>query len=185
MRGNKMDINLFHGLEGDSIYFQALNAKDAEEIHAYASDEEVSRFIGWRLMNTLAETTDYIDEMLRREAAGTHLYASIVLRATGTIIGTVMIFNFDREANHAEIGYVLHKDYWGKGYCTETIKLINEFAFDKLKLHKLHARVVDKNIGSIRVLEKNAYQLEGHVKDYYYIDGSYYDMLLFGRFSFK
>ncbi len=178
-----MFTNLFHGLEGKEIYFKALSTDDAQVIHSYASDPEVSRFIGWPLMKTLDETRSYIEEMLRREAADTHLYASVALKSTGEIIGTAMIFNFNRAANHAEIGYVFHKKHWGKGYGSETVALMDNFAFDVLKLHKLHARVVHANIGSARVLEKNGFKLEGRLKDYCFIDGSYYDELLFGKCS--
>lgn len=72
----------FHGLEGENICFKPLSTNDAQEIHSYASDEAVKRFIGWPLMKTLDETHSYIEEMLRRESAGTHLYASIVLKST-------------------------------------------------------------------------------------------------------
>lgn len=176
-----MNVSAFHELKGENIYFKPLDVKDTEEIHCYASDEVVSRFIGWRLMKTLDETREYIEEMIKREAAETHLYASVVLSSTETIIGTAMIFNFDWNAKHAEIGYVFHRDYWGKGYCSEAVKLMNQFSFENLQLHKLHARVVDANIGSIRVLEKSGYMLEGRLKDYLFIDGVYYDSLLFGK----
>ena len=175
-----MDKNLFHKLEGESIYFKPLNTSDMKEIHSYASDENVSRFIGWKLMQTLDETHDHIEEMMKREAAGTHLYASIVLKSTQAIIGTAMIFSFDREAKHAEIGYVFNREHWGKGYGTQTVKLMTNFSFESLNLNKLHARVVDKNIGSSRVLEKNGFELEGRFKDYYFIEGVYYDGLFFG-----
>lgn len=180
-----MDTSLFHELEGANIYFKSLNTNDAEEIHKYASDEDVSRFIGWRLMHNLNETREFIEVMLNREPKGTHLYASIVLKSTQAIIGTAMIFNFDEEAKHAEIGYVFHRDHWSKGYGTESVTLMNNFAFESLNLHKLHARVVDANIGSIRVLEKNGFELEGRLKDYCFIEGKYYDELLFGKFQSK
>ena len=177
-----MSTSLFHGLKGENIYFKPLSTYDVQEIHSYASDEDVSRFIGWKLMKTLNETHNYIEEMLERESEGTHLYASIVLKSTQKIIGTAMIFNFDHEAKHAEIGYVFHRSYWSKGYGTETVALVDDFAFDSLNLHKLYARVVGANIGSIRVLEKNGFKLEGCLKDYFFIDNSYYDEMLFGKF---
>jgi len=90
-----MNKSLFHRLEGKNIYFKSLSISDAEEIHSYASDENVSRFIGWKLMHTLDETRDYIEEMMKRESVGTHLYASIVLKSTQAIIGTAMIFDFN------------------------------------------------------------------------------------------
>lgn len=180
-----MNINLFHSLKGDNIYFKTLDVNDAQEVHNYASDEDVSRFIGWRLMKELKETRDYIEEMIRREAAGTHLYASIVLKSTNKIIGTAMIFNFDSNANHAEIGYVFDKDFWGKGYGTETVELMNDFSFQVLNLHKLYANVIDANIGSARVLQKNGYELEGRLKDNDFIEGRYYDKLIFGKVVYK
>lgn len=180
-----MNTSLFHSLQGVNICFKSLSTNDVKEIHNYASDEEVSRFIGWNLMSTLNETREHIETMIKRETEGTHLYASIVLKSTQAIIGTAMIFNFDKEANHAEIGYVFHKEYWGKGYGTESVNLMSDFALKSLNLHKLHARVVDSNIGSARILSKNGYELEGRLKDYYFIDDKYYDALLFGKIQTK
>lgn len=174
-------MNLFHTLEGKNLRFQQLNVADANEIHAYASDKEVSRFIGWRLMNTLEETSNFIQVMLKREADETHLYATVVLKETNEVIGTVMIFDFDKEANKAEIGYVFHKAYWGKGYGSESLALLSDYAFKELHLHKLHAAVVDVNIGSARILEKNGFVFEGRLKDHYFIEDNYYDGLLYGK----
>lgn len=58
-------------------------------------------------MHTLNETREYIEAMMKRESAGIHLYASIVLNSTHAIMGTAMIFNFDLEAKHAEIIYCI------------------------------------------------------------------------------
>lgn len=172
---------MFHSLEGKKICFKPLSLRDAKEIHSFTSDEEVARFIGWPLMNTMEETCEHIGTMLKNEAAGTHLYASIALKENSRIIGTAMIFSLNRKAGHAEIGYVLHQDYWGRGYGTEMVALIDRYAFEVLKLHKLYARVVHANIPSARVLENNDYELEGRLKDHYFIENQYYDALLFGK----
>jgi ribosomal-protein-alanine N-acetyltransferase len=180
-----MNINLFHSLEGENICFKVLSKNDAQDILSYASDKSVSRFIGWRLMKTLNETSEFIETMLKRESDGTHLYASVIIKSTQEIIGTAMIFNFDEEAKQAEIGYVFHKDHWGKGYGSECVALMSNFAFESLNLHKIHACVVDANIGSARILEKNGYELEGRLKDNYFIEDKYYDALLFGKIQSK
>ncbi len=175
-----MTMNILHQMPGEKICFKALDISDVQEIHNFASDKEVSRFIGWRLMNNLSETWQHVEDMLKRESAGTHYYASVVDKTSNAIIGTAMIFNFDKEARHAEIGYVLDKAFWGRGYGTEVVELLKKFAFDALELHKLHARVVEANTGSYRILEKNGFVLEGCLKDYYFIEGSYYNGLFYG-----
>lgn len=180
-----MKTDLFHGLEGKTLRFRPLDVNDVLQIHSYTSDEDASRFIGWKLMKTPEETLRHIEEMRKREAAGTHIYASIILEETKELIGTAMIFNFDLEARHAEIGYVLHPKHWGRGYGTEVISMMDDFAFDTLHLHKLHAQVVEANTGSLRILQKNGYQLEGRLRDYYLIDSRYQDALLYGRFNPK
>lgn len=176
-----MNKDLFHSLEGKSIYFKTLSTNDVQAIHDYAADKDVKRFIGWNLMKTLNETREFVELMIKREEAGTHLYASVALKSTHEVIGTVMIFNFDKEANQAEVGYVFHKNHWGKGYGAESLALVTDFAFESLNLHKLHACVTDANIGSARILEKNGYELEGRLKDHYFIEDKYYDSLLFGK----
>ncbi|MBM7616053.1 GNAT family N-acetyltransferase [Alkaliphilus hydrothermalis] len=177
----KVNLELFHRLEGDLIYFKPISTDDTEAVHSYASDMEVKRFIGWNLMKNIEETRAYIEELVRREAAGNHLYASIVLKSTHEVIGTAMIFGFDHGAKHAEIGYLFNKNHWGKGYATEAIKLMSDFAFETMDLHKLHAQVVEANTGSSRALEKNGFIVEGRLKDYYFIEGNYYDKLILGK----
>lgn len=177
----KQKAAIFHQLEDDTVAFRVLHSRDAEEIHRFTSDEKVSRFIGWRLMSSLEETSSHIETMLRRESVGTHLYASVVLKSTGTVIGTVMIFDFDFDAQNAEIGYVFHKEYWGKGYGTRSVALLCKYAKDVLKLHKLHASVVAENITSAKILEKNGFDLEGRLKDHYFIEEKYLDSLVYGR----
>lgn len=172
-------------LEGKALFFKALCLADAPRIHTYASDKEVKRFIGWNLMHNIDETRNHVETMINRELEGTHLYASVALKSTQEVIGTVMLFHYDKQANHAEVGYVLHRGHWGKGYGTEIVRLITDFAFQSLHLHKLNARVTDANIGSGRVLEKNGYQLEGRQRDEDFIDGNYFDLLLYGKINSK
>ncbi len=172
---------LFHNLETPLLQFKQMVMEDVQAIHTYASDEDVSRFIGWPLMKSIEETEDFVTEMMAKEVSGTHIYANIIEKRTNEVIGTVMIFNIDPIANKAEVGYVFRKDTWGRGYCSEALEKICDHGFKVLDLHKIHAQVTDSNIGSSRVLEKNKFIKEGHLKDHYYIDNQYFDCLLYGR----
>lgn len=53
-----------------------------------------------------------------------------------------------------EIGYILKKDEWGKGFATEIARRLIEFGFEELKLPQIFATVDDDNFASIHVLEK-------------------------------
>ena len=67
------------------------------------------------------------------------------------------------------------KNQWGKGYATEAIKSITNFAFDKLGLHKLTAGCYADNIGSIKSFKKVGFFNEGNWKDHYNSNGEYVD----------
>ena len=81
----------------------------------------------------------------------------------------------------AHIGYLIGEvEYWGKGIGTELVKLLLEYGFKELNLHKVVVDVVVPNVSSIRCLEKNGFKLEGTLQKEMYIDGKYYDMLKYG-----
>src|SRR5688572_10441434 len=61
----------------------------------------------------------------------------------------------------AEIGYWLGESYWGVGIATEAVIAVTEYAFAKHNLVRLHARVLEWNKASMRVLEKCGYVREG------------------------
>ena len=60
-----------------------------------------------------------------------------------------------------EIGYFIDEKYWGLGITTEATKLIEKFAYKKLKLYRLELRIKPKNKASIKVAVKNGYHKEG------------------------
>lgn len=169
----------------DRIRFKKVSRKDIENIHEYASDPEVSFFIGWKLKNNIHETNSLVEKMINNQEKGTHQYASVVLESTKKVIGNIMIFNYDKISNQAEIGYVFNKENWNKGHGTESLGLLIDFAFENLKIHKLFAKVVENNIGSSKILEKNNFVLEGRLRDHFYIENKYYDALLYGIINKK
>lgn len=179
--GNQMLDVLFQSLQTPNLQFKELTMEDSEAIHEYASNPDVSRFIGWPLMNSLKETEQFVAEMMEKEKNGTHVYANVIEKSTEKIIGTVMLFNFDKVANKAEIGYVFHQDSWGKGYGREAVKAVSDYGLKVIGLHKVHAQVTDANVGSSKILEHNGFIKEGRLKDHYYVENAYYDCLLYGK----
>lgn len=163
----------FHDLESERLSFRKVRLDDVSEIHDYASNPSVKKYIGWRLKENIGETLVLINTMLEREEAGTHHYASVIEKNSGRIIGTMILFGFDQEAGHGEIGYVFHENSWGKGFGTEAVSLATAFAKEELKLKKLYGRVVDVNGASAAVLKKNGFELEAVLKDHFFIDGGH------------
>ena len=88
----------------------------------------------------------------------------IELKAEHVIIGGIGIHHIDKYHGRAEIGYWLGQDYWRKGYGSEALKAILNFAFKELKLRRLEAGVYVGNPSSGKLLEKYGFKKEGTKK---------------------
>ncbi|AMQ18037.1 GNAT family N-acetyltransferase [Thermococcus peptonophilus] len=98
-------------------------------------------------------------------------------------VGFVGLHKINHKDGHAELGYFIAKEYWNRGYATEAVELALKYAFEWLNLRKVYARVYEPNIASIRVLEKNGFELVGRMKKHSHIPGyGFVDELIFEKF---
>lgn len=119
------------------------------------------------------------DEAKWVESLGAHRPDDIIfavrLRGNPQIIGSIGLHHvkpFDRVAT---LGYYLGKEYWGKGYGTEAVMLIVEYAFNTLNLQKIAAEVYDFNKASLKCLDKCGFKEEGKFMRHRFRSGRYVD----------
>lgn len=84
---------------------------------------------------------------------------AIVLQDTGALIGTALIY-YEEEVECWEIGYNLGKKYWNKGYTTEVMKKIIDFAKGQLELSQIVGRYAKENTASGNVMDKLGFKYE-------------------------
>jgi [ribosomal protein S5]-alanine N-acetyltransferase len=117
----------------------------------YASDREVTKFLGWPCHETVRDTEGFLEfsaQEWRRWPAGPYL---ITLREDGRLLGST---GLGFQAPHdAMTGYVLAKDAWGKGYATEALAGMLEVAAS-IGVTRLSALCHPEHGPSRRVLEK-------------------------------
>jgi ribosomal-protein-alanine N-acetyltransferase len=95
-------------------------------------------------------------------------------------IGLVQLTDVERVS--AEIGYWLGEQFWGRGVMTDALKAVTAEAFRQLDLRRIFALPFAENIGSIRVLEKAGYVLEGRLRQSAIKDGVIRDQLMYGTY---
>jgi ribosomal-protein-alanine N-acetyltransferase len=81
----------------------------------------------------------------------------------------------------AEVGFWLLPEYWGKGFIPEAGKLVVEYAFEKLKLHRLEALVETENEASKKVLQKLKFSYEGTMHECEWKDERWVSLEMYGR----
>jgi RimJ/RimL family protein N-acetyltransferase len=139
---------------------------DEQAVHAYASDSAVTRFLLWG-PNTEADTRRFIAEaMASCESGDARTFdLAVIEKSSQRLIGGAALRIVDAGAARpeGEIGYVLNRDYWSRGYATEAAETMLRFGFGRLELRRIHATCDPENEASAAVLRKVGMTLDGRV----------------------
>ncbi len=137
---------------------------DAPAIYArYASDPDVTKWMGWPRHLSVADTEGFIrwsDQVWAIAPAGPYLIEEL---DGGRLIGST---GLDFEAPwRAATGYVLAREAWGRGYATESVRAMVALA-EALQLPRLYAICHIAHQASARVLQKGGFTCEGVLRRY-------------------
>jgi len=167
-------------IETKRLLLRDLKKTDMKAVHTYASDPDVIRYMDWG-PNSLDDTSAFMKRALeaQKEKPRHHYTLAITLKTDKKLIGSCGIHVSNPDNREGWIGYCLNKQFWGKGYATETAKALVEFGFKKLLLHRAFATCDPENRASARVLEKTGMNLEGHLREHKLVKGKWRDSLLY------
>jgi RimJ/RimL family protein N-acetyltransferase len=103
------------------------------------------------------------------------------VRIQGRLIGLVNLDGLDWVNSHVEAGIALtDPDVRGQGLASETLSLLIQYCFEELGLHRIWARIIDRNIPSIRLFQSLGFLEEGRMRQHVLRNGEYRDMLIMG-----
>ncbi|GAB3027076.1 GNAT family N-acetyltransferase [Natronobiforma cellulositropha] len=103
-----------------------------------------------------------------------------VVVGEGRRVGYVAVHSIDTYDGHGTISYWIARPYQDRGYATEAVSLVVEYAFTDLRLHRVRADVRDFNTASQRVLERIGFEREGCLRESRFVDGTYCDRYCYG-----
>jgi RimJ/RimL family protein N-acetyltransferase len=151
----------------------------SERYVAWLGDREVNRFLETRYhAQTLESVRSFVTSMI--DSPHSYLFGIVEL-ASSRHVGNVKIGPVNVHHSFADVSYFVgERDAWGKGYGTEAVRLVTEFGFERLGLHRCQAGLYESNIGSQRVLEKAGYVYEGRLTKQLLLDGRWEDHVWFG-----
>ena len=98
-----------------------------------------------------------------------------------TVIGHCALFHFDEVAHTCELGITIgDKAYWGKGYGTDAIRLLVDYAFRLRNLRKVWLTVLGNNARAIAAYQKCGFEKEGRLRQQVWSNGGYVDLVYMG-----
>jgi ribosomal-protein-alanine N-acetyltransferase len=147
-------------LETKRLMLRQIKNEDVDAIfNCWMQDEDVSRYMYWKASKDIKETQEFIRYELGNIENDKWYRWIIVLKQTDEIIGTCLIYYNDEE-NNWDISYNLGKTYWGKGYITEAMNQVMEYAINELKIKECIAIHAIENPESGRVIQKLGFSYE-------------------------
>lgn len=157
-------------LETERLYLREMTEDDFSALCKILMDKDV--MYAWEHAFSDSEVHEWLDNQLNRYKNDGVGYWGVILKETGEMIGQCGLLkqNYkDREIY--EIGYLLRKDCWHKGYATELALACKNYAFDVLKTDEVYSMIRDNNISSQNVAKRNGMTVKDIiVKHYYNID---------------
>lgn len=150
-------MNYKDTLETGRLILRPLTIEDFDAVHSWASNPANTRYMSWG-PNDAEQTRSFLDSVKPGKDF------AIVLKESGKVIGSCGIYPDDAN-DTAEIGWILHIDYWKRGYGTELGGELIRYGFEDLKLRRIFALCAAANYGSYRIMERNGMRREAlHIK---------------------
>ena len=141
-------------METDRILLRPWRESDAATLFKYASDPEVGPRAGWPPHKSVEESLEIIRTVFRTETMW-----AVELKETGEAIGCVGYLpaaaaNLEIPSDQCEVGYWIARPYWGKGICTEAMRLVVDYCLNEKGFSVLWGTYFPSNPASGRVMEK-------------------------------
>ena len=148
------NFNPFPALKTGNFRLRQLTLEDDNEIFTLRSNDQVLEYLGRPPAKDLTEARKFIKKINKAIIGGESIYWVISSQSVNKLIGTICLWNIDKQENKAEIGFELLPEYMGKGIMQEVIPVVIEFGFSKMNLDSIEGEVEPNNIKSIKLMEK-------------------------------
>jgi ribosomal-protein-alanine N-acetyltransferase len=165
----------FQIIETSRLRLRELQVADSEAMLETYSDPETMKYWSAKPVVDLNGAREMVQADVDWAAKGDALVWAITNPPSDKVLGKCVLFQFSHENQRAEFGYVINRSHWAKGYMTETLTAIINFAFNELGLHRLEVDTDAENLASLRVMEKLGFTREGLFRDRWRVYGEWQD----------
>ena len=143
-------------------------------------NSEITRYLPYESWKGMADGQAWYDRMSARLAGGEAGQFVIEWRESGRVIGSCLLFRFEKASARAELGYLLAREFWGTGCMLEAMNAFIAFAFGSMGLRRLEAEIDPRNVSSARLLERLGFVREGLLRQRWTLKGEVTDSSLYG-----
>lgn len=164
--------------EGNLVRLRAMDSGDLMYLMSYSNDYEVMRGASGAIL--YPSTVDDASRAMGNNTSytsGEYQFA-LETKQDARLIGQCGFVKINWKNRTGELAILIgEKDYRGKGYGADAIRVLCRFGFEELNLRKIKANVFDFNTAALRCYEKCGFRREGVLKQEIYREGAYHDVV--------
>jgi len=164
------------------VVLRELRRSDAPALWRVAHSPEVARHT-WPAPPTVEAFERFIEWSWAERAAGRYTCFGVVPRDSITAAGLFELRPLQPGFFRAELGYFIDKALWGSGVFHDSVRLIADFAFKAVGVHRIEIRASVGNVRSNAALQKIGAKQEGLLRSAFVHEGVYEDQYLWSLVS--
>lgn len=168
-------------IETSRLAMRYLRADDVGALMPILSDADVTRYLSYTPWVSEEEGKAWCHEFAETNRVGSTAWFLFTEKASGRVIGNCVLFNHEAACGRAELGYMLGREYWRKGFAYEAASALIHHGFQRCGLQRIEAQIHVANIASQQLAIKLGFQREGLMrKRLINGDGVPHDVFMFG-----
>jgi hypothetical protein len=145
--------------------------------------ERLKTFLPWvEFTRSVKDSVRYIKSTERDWKSRDMFDFGLFEKSSGVYMGNFGVHTLQWFHRVCELGYWIHGRFEGKGYVSEAVRLIEKPLFD-LGFHRIEIRCDSRNQRSANIPRRCGYQLDARLREDRYVDGQFYDSLVFSKLS--
>lgn len=159
--------NLFNTINGKRINLIKVDLKYLNDFYEYGSNKKLYKFLyGIDLFTSKKNAKKFLETLIKKSDKKNGFWWFIYHKEMRKVIGSIGTHNFHFYNKSLEISYALSVEYWGKGFFSETLKLIINRFVNEFNFERIYAITEINNLSSIMGLKNNSFVEEGTLRNY-------------------
>ena len=151
-----LEYYLYRELSSERLKLRSMKISDIPDIFEYSSNSECTKYVMFDKHKTFSDTAKFLANVYDENNSGTYMCWAIEHVLDNKVIGTIDLI-LSEKYNEIEIGYILNKNYWRKGYGKESVFAILKYCKDVLGLKSLLGVAFEVNQASRKLLESTGF----------------------------
>ena len=166
---------------GKDVRLRAMERSDLPLFVRWFADPEVCEFLTAHSLYSLDLEETWFENMRKGPIEEHPMMIEIKVGGGWQPIGDIGLIDINWVDRQAEVGVMIgEKPYWNKGYGTQAMSLLLQYAFDMVNLNRVFLRVYEPNLRGIRSYSKAGFIKEGCLRNAKYLNGNYVNMWIMG-----